>query len=1166
MADHLQLELDKLTAAAAGLEAQRTVLGDAIVQPALDSLYEKIASLKGQFQAEDADRQEAHPVERRIVTILFCDMVGSTFLASQYDPEEWHETIAAIYALAGAQIHKYHGVVLQYLGDGLLALFGLKNTTEQDPDNALRAALAIQAGIPNLTARLKLAVKQELQMRIGVHTGLVVIGELGSETKTELTATGDPMNVAARLQVAAPPGGILITHDTYRYVRESFEVAAQPPLLVKGKTEPLRTYVVYRARQARFRTQTRGVAGIESPIVGRDAELERLRAAFDQVVSQKTTSWLQIIGEPGIGKSRLLYEMRDYFPEHVPKFRLLKCRAFAGDEHQPYAAVRWMLMDFFHIPEDAPAEEIEARWMAAIRSLAQSGPTGSSFGLDERLIDEGARALGYLIGVPFSMPGAAPGEAPDPAELKSLAMVLSRRLISILRGSAPLVLLLEDLHWLDHSSWDFFIQLFLVRTIKASAENDGAGLAAFSAQPDLDSQSKTLGSQQGPPEGVFVLATSRLEWSAPSALRQHPAYAELALCPLSEAASEQLIRGLLKDVAGIPEQIIRRMVERSEGIPYFIEEMVNLLLDLGVIDQSTQPWQFQAEKYDASLLPATLQHLLQTRLDHLAPQEKTAIQYGAVLGRRFWEGWLESQLSVPCHDPLVALQSRGFVSEQVEAAFDGEVEWRFFHQAQQEVAYASLLKRQRKALHNAAAAWLEQLAIKINRLDEFAGPVGEHAQEAGDLAKASAWYFQAGSHAKDRGALAEARAYYERALYLLPEDDLHARWKILLEHDEVLGFLSDTQARLVEDELLVSLAQAMGREDYLAEAYDRQGNYLSYCGDNLRAAELLRKAYHSAIATNNPGLACRALGMLIISLAKLGEMDEAGTWAEQVLDLAYRSSDDLTLAKALSNLSTYYTLRGNHCQAVQMINQQVIVTRQMKHRMGEAIGMGNLGYEYLHLGMYSLGIVTLEKALELANAYGMLRDAAYTQLNLGLAYIRMKDFAAAQQALDTAMQRLAGTQDAYGLAAGSLYLGLAFEMHGDPRTAEGWFRQAQQTYAEIHMPSGARDSQAGLARCALARGDLPTAQALNQELWAHLQANGAVGMEFPILAYQACAMVFDRSGQEQEMAQALRAGYRLLTENASQISDPNWRRIYLHEIPENDWTFYQMSVSQTPRS
>ena len=500
------------------------------------------------------------------------------------------------------------------------------------------------------------------------------------------------------------------------------------------------------------------------------------------------------------------------------------------------------------------------------------------------------------------------------------------------------------------------------------------------------------------------------------------------------------------------------------------------------------------------------------------------------------------------------------------------MEWRFSHQAQQEVAYASLLKRQRKALHNAAAAWLEQLAIKTNRLDEFAGPVGEHAQEAGDLAKASAWYFQAGSHAKERGALAEARAYYERALYLLPEDDLHRRWKILLEHDEVLGFLSDTQARLVEDELLVSLAQAMGREDYLAEAYDRQGNYLSYCGNNLRAAELLRKAYQSAISVEDPGLACRALGMLIISLAKLGEMEEAGKWAEQVLDLAQHSGDDLTLAKGLSNLSTYYTLRGDHCQAIQMINQQVAVTRQMNHRMGEAIGLGNLGYEYLHIGMYSLGIVTLEKALELANAYGMLRDAAYTQLNLGLAYVRVKDFPSAHRSLETAMQRLAGTQDAYGMAAGSLYLGLAYEMHGDPHGAEGWFRQAQQAYSEIRMPGSALDSQAGLARCALARGDVPAAQALNQELWAQLQQTQAIGMEFPILAYQTCAMVFDRSGQAEEMAQALRLGYQRLTEHASLISDPNWRRFYLHEIPENDWTFYQMaerssgSISQTPRS
>lgn len=649
-------------------------------------------------------------------------------------------------------------------------------------------------------------------------------------------------------------------------------------------------------------------------------------------------------------------------------------------------------------------------------------------------------------------------------------------------------------------------------------------------------------------------------------MRQHPAYSELALSPLSEAATSQLTRGLLKHVAGVDERVVHSIIERAEGIPYFVEEMVNWLIDLGVIDQTTTPWQFRADKYDGRMLPETLQHLLQTRIDHLAPQEKAVLQYGAILGRRFWESWLDSQLSTPSHAPLVKLQGRGFVSEQVKAAFDGELEWRFLHQMQQEVAYDSLLKRQRKLLHGAAAAWLEQLALRSGRLDELADMVGEHAQHAGDLVKASDWYFQAGNHAKSRGALSEARAFYERALHIHPQEDLAGRWKILLEHDEVLGFLSDTQARLTQDELLVTLAQTLGRQDFLAEAYDRQGNYLSYCGDNLRAVELLRRAYSHAIAAEEYSLASRALGMLVISLAKLGEMEDAARWVDQVFELAQRSNDPLTLAKALSNLSTYYTLHGNHYQAVQMINQQVNVTRQMKHRMGEAIGLGNLGYEYLHLGLYSLGIVTLEQSLELSNAYGMLRDAAYTQLNLGLAYVRVKDFHAAHKNLQEAMQRLSEAQDQYGLAAGSQYLGLAYEMHGDEHSAEGFFHQAEQLYLEIHMPGGARDAQAGLARCALASGDLATAQALANELWTQLLHSGAASMEFPILAYQTCAMVFDRIGQEAAMRQALSAGYHLLTENASQISDPNWRSIYLREIPENDWTFYQMSVSQTSRS
>jgi tetratricopeptide (TPR) repeat protein len=394
----------------------------------------------------------------------------------------------------------------------------------------------------------------------------------------------------------------------------------------------------------------------------------------------------------------------------------------------------------------------------------------------------------------------------------------------------------------------------------------------------------------------------------------------------------------------------------------------------------------------------------------------------------------------------------------------------------------------------------------------------------------------------------------------LPDTDIERRWPILLAHDEVLGLQADTPARLAEDELLVSLAQQTGREDYLAEAYERQGNYLFYRGDIQKAASLIEKAYLCALTANKMELACRSSSMLTSCLARLGETKEAQEWAEKVLDLTKQCRDDLTKAKVLNNLSFYYTMLGDHYKSAQMDNQQVQLTRKIKHRLGEAKGLGNLGYSYILLGLYSIGIVTLQRALELDNKYGMHQDAAYTQLNLGLAYMRINDFMSSRQELETAIQRLTAIQDQFGLASGRLYLGLAYEQHTDLPEARELLEQAEQAFTRIRVPGSAMDCQAGLARCALTLGDLELAQRLAQELWVYLQQNQTIGMEFPILAYQTCIMTFEQCEHLQEKAEALRLGYALLSENASRISEPNWRQVYLQQIPEHECVFNQMKV------
>ena len=376
-----------------------------------------------------------------------------------------------------------------------------------------------------------------------MHTGLVILGSIGSEVKHEYTAIGDAMNLAARLQSAAPPGGIIISHDTYRYVRGVFDLTPQPLLSVKGKSDPIQTYLVQRARPRPFRTVTRGVAGIETATIGREAELKQLRAAFQTAQTDRKVVWAQIMGEPGMGKSRLLSDARDALDLLPDRFRWLRARAFQGDEKQAFSLVRRLWFDRFQIAEDAPLPEAEARWLSEFTALS---------GADHI---EAAHALGLLVGLPFSDSPHIGALRHDPAQVKGRAYVVSRELFATLRADLPIVILLEDLHWADPSSWDYLTQLLL----------------------NAD--------EAPPPHGLLVIATARPEWQPPGGAAQT---SRLFIAQPHGALRRSLSgvgrRRLLQHVENVPAEVIQLIVDRSEGVPYYVEEIINWFLDRGIID------------------------------------------------------------------------------------------------------------------------------------------------------------------------------------------------------------------------------------------------------------------------------------------------------------------------------------------------------------------------------------------------------------------------------------------------------------------------------------------------------------------------------------------------------------------------------------------------------
>ncbi len=1088
-----QAQLEQLRASLQVLETQRPLLGDAI-EPALKAVRTQIAALEADLMPPTSTE------ERRVVTVLFSDIVGSTALAENMDAEDWRTVVNAVHSLVGYAIQKYGGFILQYQGDGVVALFGIPTSRELDPENAIRAALEMQTELAQLTT------EPRIQMRVGIHTGLVVLGSIGSDVKREYAGFGDPMNLAARLQAAAPVNGVLISHDTYRYVRGVFDLAIQPPTTVKGKSEPIQTYVVQRTRPRPFRTVTRGVAGIEIQTIGREAELEKLQAAFQTVCDDHKVVWTQIIGEPGIGKSRLLSDARDVLDLRPERFRWLRARAFQGDEKHAFSLVRRMWFDRFQIAEDVSLADAEARWLGQFVALC--GP-------DQ---EEAAQALGLLVGLPFNDSPYIGALRHDPAQVRGRAYVVSRELLTAMRAQLPIVMLLEDMQWTDPSSWDYLARLLLEES-----------------HSDL--------------HGVLMIATARSEWSPPPALLRYADYLSINLAPLSEPACRALALALLQRVKHVPDSIVQQIVQRSEGVPYFVEEIINWFLDHGIIDASREPWNFDAKHFAEVPLPTTLQHLLLTRLSALTEIERVTLQYGSIFGRNLWEGGLAALGLSDSAPALKRLQPRGFVDAQPESSLAGEKEWSFHHALQQEAAYESVLKRLRRQLHKAAAVWLENQARQADRLNEFVGVLADHLDRAGEKIAAADWYLRAGSRSYFQGAFLEARSSFERVLELVPPSDHQRRWQAWLGRTDAVARLGEQEARQQSVEALLELAQYLG-PTYLAEAHYRKALLLEAAGDYLKSLDEYQIALINARTSHATSLEIRMMSKLLICQNRLSDAAGAAATTQQVLNRIHEL-EGIDSIIALTNVAVYYVESGDLARAAQLHQEQADIAQRLGDRALQGNALVNLGYDYLSLGMYQEGRAALEKALQLFEMFGARRLLAYARLNLGLIYWRGSDLPAALNLLKSVQPELTALGDTFAEAAGLSYSALVLEQLNESREAQQQFETARGIFTQTGTRGNAADALAGLLRCALTMHNHDTAQHYTAELWNYLRLHGTQGMEFPLRAYLTCVEAYTAFGENDKAHKATEAGYLELIARAEKISQAEWVQSFLYNIPEH---------------
>jgi len=699
---------------------------DKAIQRLIPEAYaERLLATRGQVQPQ-----------RRIVTVLFSDVKGYTEMAEALDPEDVMEIMDGAFDVLIEPIYRYEGTLARLMGDAVLAFFGAPIAHEDDPERACRAGLEIVEGTQAYAERLERewGIKG-FNVRVGINTGLVVVGEVGSDLRVEYTATGDAINLAARMEGAAEPGTVLITEATHKLIAPLFETEALGPIEVKGKAEPVSVYRVLAAKAVR------GIAGLASPLVGREAEFAALAAALERL-GAGVGGIVTLVGEAGIGKSRLVAEVRKHNPVRVTE------PEGSRDSSQVLAAPRWVEGRCLSYSSSIAY----LLWLDVLRGLlgvtAEDAPAEVRDVLRERVealcadcFDQVYPYLGRLMSLPLQEEAQALLEGLEPRRLKANTFRALETMLQRAADAHPLVVVCEDLHWADPTSLEVLEQ--------SLGLTDRAPLLLVS---------------------VFRPRTDHGSWriKETAARDYRHRHTDLWLDPLSAGESEALVGNLLP-LEDLPPKLTWRILSHAEGNPFYVEEIIRSLISEGAIleDEATGRWQATREVAEIRI-PDTVQGVLTARIDRLQEETRRVLQMAAVIGRIFLYRVLAAiaEEERELGERLLTLQREEMIRERARLP---ELEYIFKHELTREAAYNGLLKRERRAFHRQVAEALEGLFLEW--VDEQAGLLAHHWERAEVPERAIYYLHQAGEQARGQYANEQAIDYFQRALALL-EDGL----------------------------------------------------------------------------------------------------------------------------------------------------------------------------------------------------------------------------------------------------------------------------------------------------------------------------------------------------------------------------------------------------------
>jgi class 3 adenylate cyclase/tetratricopeptide (TPR) repeat protein len=872
------------------------------------------------------------------VTVLFADAMGFTPISERLDEEQVYDLMQGCLARMMEAVHRYEGTITQFTGDGVMALFGAPIAHEDSARRAVAAALEMQKSLDDYAAEVKKRYSIECRFRVGLNTGPVVVGKISDSLEMDYTALGDTVNLAARMEELAEPGTVHLSENTYRAIQDYFECEPLGALTVKGKGAPVVAYRAARERPVRTRFEAAAERGL-TPFVGRNQELAVLRGYLEQA-KRGQGQVVFISGEAGIGKSRLLLEFRRSILDEAVTWLESHCISYGN--RIPYLPMIDILKSNFGVQEGdnegaiiCKVEEGAAHWHEAARATVPY--------------------LKYLLNVD---PGDPTVTVMDPMERRAGVFDSLRALLLQESRRRPLVVVVEDLHWVDEKS-----------------EEAVAALADVVASAP-----------------VLLILTYRPGYA--HSLGERTYYSRLALGHLPPEESATMAERVLQ-VATLPRQLQQLITSKAEGNPFYIEEVTKSLVESGVLRKTNGSY-FLEQPAERIRVPDTIQEVILSRIDRLERQAKQAIQLASVIGREFTVRLLNriSDIEVKLDDLLAELKSLELIYEK---AYFPELSYMFKHALTHDVAYSTLLVERRRALHRVVAAAIEELYA--DRLPEHYEAVAHHYYQGQQWQKALDYLVKAGDKATAAYANQDALEYYARAQEVcerLGESALAASISVARSRGLLNYTIGDFPGAIADFDRMLVAARSLGDRHLEGMALALRGMSEGWDHDYETAAETLR----AALAIGDEGFDdVRFFGSLYLATnyVVINRHAEAGPLMRTAQELAPKVDEPFSQAWWGSAGSLGFSWAGRFDQALKVLErwrgaaeESHQITTLLWHRWVDALARGGRGD-------YEQALALLADMLATCTRVGDVRTGARTLNTMGWIYGELQDH---QQAME----------------------------------------------------------------------------------------------------------------------------------------------------------------------